>query len=70
MSHHKKKYNINQLGGYMIHDIIVTECDKYLSTTKLKPVTNLAEVIKLHGVNVLNMMPNKRCPVLKFTWAQ
>ena len=54
----------------MIHDIIVTECDKYLSTTKLKPVTNLAEVIKLHGVNVLNMMPNKRCPVLKFTWAQ
>ena len=63
-------YNLNQRGGDAIYDVIVTECEKYLSTTILKPATILAEVIKLHGVHFLKMKPKNKHLVLNFTWAQ
>ena len=54
----------------MIHEVIVTECEKYPSTTILKPATISAKLIKLRTVDLFKMMLNKKLPVLKCTCAQ
>ena len=48
-----KKKNRNQWGGYVIHDVIVTECDNYPSTKILKYATILDEVINLQVCAIL-----------------
>ena len=70
MWHHKQNYNINQKVKGAINDVIVMECEKYLSTIILKPATILAELIKLHGMHLLKMTPNKKRPVLNFICAK
>ena len=70
MWHHKQNYNLNQRGGYAIHEIIVTECDNYPSTAMIKTTTILAERIKLHDGNFLKMTHNKKYPVLICTSIQ
>ena len=64
MWNHKQRYNRNQWGGYVINDIIVTECDNYYSTKILKYATILDEVINLQVVQFLRMTPNKKHSVL------
>ena len=58
-----KNYIFNKLGWDAIHDIIISEFEKYPSTTILKYVTILAEVINLHNIHFLKMTPNKKRPV-------
>ena len=67
MWYHKQNYNLNQQFGNGIHDLILMECEKYSSTTILKPVAIMAELIKLYDVNLLKMMPNKKGVLLKCT---
>ena len=70
MCHHKQSYNLNQRGGYAIHDVIVIECEKYTSTTIHKPATILEKLNTLHGMQFLKITPNKKRLALNCTITQ
>ena len=65
-----ENYNLNQQYGDAIHDVIIMEFEKYLSTTILKPAIILAKVIKSHGMHFLKMSPNNKHPILNCTFAK
>ena len=65
-----RNYNLNQWGGYVIHEVIVTECEKYPSTTILKPVTILSKVINWHDMLLFQIIPIKKRPILNCTCPQ
>ena len=63
-------YNLNQQYVDTIHDVIVTECDKYPQKIILKPETILDGEIKLHNIYILIMTPNNKRPLLNCTCVQ
>ena len=63
-----QKYNLNQQCGDATHHVIASECEKYPSTTTLKPATILAKVIKWNDVHFFKMTPNNEIPVLNYTY--
>ena len=64
MWHHKKDFNINEKGIYMIHAAIQTDYEKYPSTQTLSNMDVLAEVNKFYNVHLLKMTPYKKQTLL------
>ena len=63
-------HHLNQQGEDVMHEVVVTECEKYPSKIILKDATILDKVIKLHGVHFLRTITNKKHPVLNCTCTQ
>ena len=65
-----KNYNLNQRDADMIHAASVTKYQKYTSILIPKHVNVLAELIKLCGVYLYQIMLYKKCTILKSKYAQ
>ena len=55
----------NKIFVYGQYAVIPMEYDKYTSILTIKRANVLAEVIKSHGVNLLNMTPYNKCTASK-----